>query len=139
MPNGTMKIYSRNSEDDTPKYPDIIKSLPHAFNTCLGQSTLVAADADESKEQTTATATSSDSTSTSSEPFIRDFILDAEVVAWDRVQHKIMPFQELSRRKKKDVEQSDITVQVCLFAFDLLYLNGQVNLVLGSLYLATAP
>ena len=38
-----------------------------------------------------------------------------------------MPFQELSRRKRKDVKVEDIEVQVCLFAFDLLYLNGEVR------------
>lgn len=37
-----------------------------------------------------------------------------------------MPFQELSRRKRKDVKVEDIQVRVCLFAFDLLYLNGEV-------------
>jgi len=37
-----------------------------------------------------------------------------------------MPFQELSRRKRKDVKVEDIQVRVCLFGFDLLYLNGEV-------------
>ena len=40
-----------------------------------------------------------------------------------------MPFQELSRRKRKDVKVEDIQVRVCLFAFDLLYLNGEVRKV----------
>jgi DNA ligase-1 len=38
-----------------------------------------------------------------------------------------MPFQELSKRKRKDVKVEDIQVRVCLFAFDLLYLNGDVR------------
>lgn len=38
-----------------------------------------------------------------------------------------MPFQELSKRKRKDVKVEDIQVRVCLFAFDLLYLNGEVG------------
>lgn len=38
-----------------------------------------------------------------------------------------MPFQELSKRKRKDVKVEDIQVRVCLFAFDLLYLNGEVS------------
>ena len=41
-----------------------------------------------------------------------------------------MPFQELSRRKRKDVKVEDIQVQVCLFAFDLLYLNGEVSIII---------
>jgi DNA ligase 1 len=40
---------------------------------------------------------------------------------------RLLPFQELSRRKRKDVKVEDIKVWVCLFAFDLLYLNGEVS------------
>ena len=46
----------------------------------------------------------------------------------------MMPFQELSKRKRKDVKVEDIQVRVCLFAFDLLYLNGEVS-VLAELQL----
>ena len=38
---------------------------------------------------------------------------------------KILPFQVLSTRKRKDVNEGTITVQVCLFAFDMLFLNGE--------------
>ena len=58
----------------------------------------------------------------------RSFVLDAEAVAIDRTTSKLMPFQELSRRKRKDVKVEDIEVCVCLFAFDLLYLNGEVSI-----------
>lgn len=34
----------------------------------------------------------------------------------------------LSTRARKNVEIEDITVGVCIFAFDLLYLNGQALL-----------
>lgn len=57
----------------------------------------------------------------------KSFVLDAEAVAIDRNTGMLMPFQELSRRKRKDVKVEDILVQVCLFAFDLLYLNGEVR------------
>ena len=56
-------------------------------------------------------------------------MLDAEAVAIDRTTGKLMPFQELSRRKRKDVKVEDIQVRVCLFAFDLLYMNGEVSLL----------
>lgn len=54
-------------------------------------------------------------------------MFDAEAVAIDRTTGKLMPFQELSKRKRKDVKVEDIQVRVCLFAFDLLYLNGEVR------------
>lgn len=34
----------------------------------------------------------------------------------------------LSTRARKNVEMEDIKVDVCIFAFDLLYLNGQALL-----------
>lgn len=55
--------------------------------------------------------------------------MDAEAVAIDRTSGKLMPFQELSKRKRKDVKVEDIQVRVCLFAFDLLYLNGEVSVL----------
>ncbi|KAH8926922.1 hypothetical protein BT69DRAFT_1187444, partial [Atractiella rhizophila] len=36
-----------------------------------------------------------------------------------------LPFQELSKRKRKDVKEEDIKVHVHLFAFDILFLNGE--------------
>ncbi|EJT98065.1 ATP-dependent DNA ligase [Dacryopinax primogenitus] len=87
---GTIKIFSRNSEDMSLKYPDLIDQLPGCINE----------------------GTSS-------------FVLDAEAVAIERATMNLLPFQELSRRKRKDVRAEDVQVTVCLFAFDLLYLNGE--------------
>ncbi|KAF7306912.1 DNA ligase [Mycena indigotica] len=90
LEDGTVGVFSRNSEDMSKKYPDLVEQLPN----CIKDST-------------------------------KSFVLDAEAVAIDRTTGKLMPFQELSRRKRKDVKVEDIQVRVCLFAFDLLYLNGE--------------
>lgn len=59
---------------------------------------------------------------------ISSFVLDCELVAYDREKQKILPFQVLSTRARKNVVISDIKVHVCIFAFDILYLNGQTLL-----------
>ncbi|KDN34129.1 LOW QUALITY PROTEIN: hypothetical protein RSAG8_12769, partial [Rhizoctonia solani AG-8 WAC10335] len=56
------------------------------------------------------------------------FILDAEVVAIDPHTGAIRTFQELSNRPRKDVNLQDVKVVVCVYAFDLMYLNGEVLL-----------
>ncbi|KAK7312606.1 hypothetical protein VNO77_36582 [Canavalia gladiata] len=59
---------------------------------------------------------------------VSSFVLDCELVAYDRAKQKILPFQVLSTRARKNVAMNDIKVDVCIFAFDLLYLNGQALL-----------
>lgn len=87
---GVAAIFSRNSEDLSKKYPDILAKL-HSWV----------------KEDT------------------KSFVLDCETVAWDVAEKKVLPFQQLMTRKKKDVKIEDVKVKVCVFAFDLLYLNGE--------------
>ncbi|KAL5565806.1 hypothetical protein UlMin_028970 [Ulmus minor] len=58
-------------------------------------------------------------------PSVKSFVLDCELVAYDREKQKILPFQILSTRARKNVVISDIKVDVCIFGFDMLYLNGR--------------
>lgn len=51
--------------------------------------------------------------------------MEGEVVAVDQVTGELKNFQTLTNRARKDVAIGSITIDVCLFAFDLMYLNGQ--------------
>lgn len=56
---------------------------------------------------------------------VGSFIMEGEVVAVDRESGDLKPFQTLTNRARKDVVIGSIKVDVCLFAFDLMYLNGE--------------
>lgn len=89
---GLSSIFSRNSEDLSKKYPDILAKLQ-----------------------------------TWIKPETKSFVLDCETVAWDVTTKKVLPFQQLMTRKRKDVKAEDVKVKVCVFAFDILFLNGEVS------------
>ncbi|KAI0534720.1 ATP-dependent DNA ligase [Xylaria digitata] len=56
---------------------------------------------------------------------VGSFIMEGEVVAVDQATGSLKNFQTLTNRARKDVAIGSITIAVCLFAFDLMYLNGQ--------------
>jgi DNA ligase-1 len=87
---GISNIFSRNSEDLSKKYPDILAKLPNWV-----------------KHGT------------------KSFVLDCETVAWDVEKQHVLPFQQLMTRKRKDVKAEDVKVKVCVFAFDILFLDGE--------------
>jgi DNA ligase-1 len=87
---GLAAIFSRNSEDLSNKYPDILAKL----NSWI-------------------------------KPETKSFVLDCETVAWDIEQKKVLPFQQLMTRKRKDVKVEDVKVKVCVYAFDMLFYNGE--------------
>jgi DNA ligase-1 len=62
------------------------------------------------------------------QPQLQSFIVDSEIVAVDPSDGGLKSFQELSNRARKDVEMSDIKVSVCVYVFDLMYLDGEVLL-----------
>lgn len=100
LADGKLAVFSRNSENMSVKYPDLVEQIPRCIR-----------------------------------PSVKSFVLDAEAAAWKKAElnpdtgvheaAKLLPFQELSRRKRKDVKAAEIKVKVKLFAFDLLYLNGE--------------
>lgn len=56
---------------------------------------------------------------------VSSFILEGEVVAVDRESGDLKTFQTLANRARKDVVIGAVTIDVCLFSFDLMYLNGE--------------
>lgn len=56
---------------------------------------------------------------------VSSFVLEGEVVAVNRETGDLKGFQTLTNRARKDVDIGSIKVEVCLFAFDLMYLNGE--------------
>ncbi len=59
---------------------------------------------------------------------VTSYVLDCEIVAYDKAQRTMLPFQILSTRKRKDEKVEDIKVSVIFQAFDILYLNGETLL-----------
>ncbi|KAF2702628.1 ATP-dependent DNA ligase [Pleomassaria siparia CBS 279.74] len=56
---------------------------------------------------------------------VSSFILEGEVVAIDRESGELKTFQTLANRARKDVLIGSVKIDVCLFSFDLMYLNGE--------------
>ena len=77
LEDGSVHIYSRNLENTTSKYPDIVGRMRQALV-----------------------------------PGIRSIVLDCEAQAWDSERNVFLPFQVLTTRKRKDVKEEDVKVQV---------------------------
>ena len=92
------QIFSRNLENMTETYPDIVEFIDNFIK--------------ESAEQKNKKVSS--------------FILDCEMVAYDKKNDKILPFQQLTTRSRKNVDLSTITIHVCMFCFDILLLNDEI-------------
>ena len=92
------QIFSRNLEDMTETYPDIVEFI----NNFIKES------AEKNNKQ------------------LNSFILDCEMVAYDKKNDKILPFQQLTTRSRKNVDLATITIHVCMFCFDILLLNDEI-------------
>jgi len=87
---GKCTIFSRNLENLTEQYPDIVDFILSG-----------------AKED------------------VKSFIIDSEIVAINPVTQKILPFQKLATRGRKNVDKNAIEINVCLYVFDILYFNGE--------------
>ena len=56
---------------------------------------------------------------------VKSFVMEGEVVAVDPDSGEMKTFQTLANRARKDVAIGAVKVNVCLFSFDLMYLNGE--------------
>lgn len=95
LSDGSVRVFSRNGDETTSRFPDLVNIMKESCSS--------------------AAAT---------------FVLDAEIVAIDRKHGcKLMSFQELSSRERgsKDslIALDSIKVDICVFAFDIMFANGE--------------
>lgn len=99
---GEISLFSRQQENITHQYPDIINGLRKSF---IGYH----AERDYSHAKRG-----------------KEAIIEGEVVAYDEAKEKLLPFQILmSRRRKHNVEDYVKKIPIRYFLFDLLYLDGK--------------
>ncbi|KAK2986757.1 hypothetical protein RJ640_010982 [Escallonia rubra] len=97
LADGSVRVFSRNGDETTSRFPDLINIIKESCS-----------------------------------PAAVTFILDAEIVAVDRKNgHKLMSFQELSSRERGSrnslIAVDSIKVDICVFAFDIMFANGEQN------------
>ena len=86
---GEVKLYSRNLDDVTYMYPDIVEGVKK-----------------EVKAQ--------------------EMIFEGEAIGFDPHSGNFLPFQETVQRKRKyDIAEKALEIPLKMFAFELLYLDGQ--------------
>ncbi|KAK9118640.1 hypothetical protein Scep_016733 [Stephania cephalantha] len=95
LDDGSVRIFSRNGDETTSRFPDLVNIINELCR-----------------------------------PTTVNFIMDAEVVAVDRKSGcKLKSFQELSSRDRGSrnslITATDIKVDICIFAFDVMFANGK--------------
>lgn len=117
-----VRLFSRHLEDMTDKYPDV----------CL---TALELTKDLTHDRASFPSEGFSEPSTEAQelldaPRVTSLIIDAEIVAIDKVTGEKRTFQELTNRAKKDVKVEDIKVVVDICAFDLMLINDVVRATL---------
>eukprot|EP00029_Vermamoeba_vermiformis_P011839 TRINITY_DN6643_c0_g1_i1.p1 TRINITY_DN6643_c0_g1~~TRINITY_DN6643_c0_g1_i1.p1 ORF type:complete len:477 (+),score=91.15 TRINITY_DN6643_c0_g1_i1:730-2160(+) len=113
---GSIKIFSRACEDHTKKFPEVLLMLPEILlspdTTFIIDCEIVAIKEDDVVPPVPVEMQiDNNNTGTEETKSPRTF--------------KILPFQLLATRARKEVKLEDIKVRVAMFAFDILYLNGE--------------
>ena len=93
----SVQLFSRNLENTTDRFPDVV--------------TMIKSGLASGKWKFNNANPSS-------------FIMDCEIVAFDPEINGILPFQTLSKRQRKNVDEHSISIDVLVIAFDLLYIDG---------------
>ncbi|KAG9394215.1 DNA ligase 1, DNLI1 [Carpediemonas membranifera] len=115
-PDGTtaIQIFSRNMEDMSRKYPDLV-------DVVAGCRAVISPEiADLIRNGSMDEAANDPNLEVGAE--VTSFVVDCEAVAYNVATSSILPFQTLMSRQKKVTDE--ITVDVALFAFDMILING---------------
>jgi ATP-dependent DNA ligase len=104
-----VRLFSRSLDEVSARFPEIVEALPRAFGAAA--SGTAEGEADGAADV----------------GGVRSVIIDGEICAVDDETGAVLPFQSLASRPRKapTAEQLEAGPSVCVFAFDLLELNGR--------------
>ena len=127
-------IFSRHCENKTDMFPDVVSAILRASRHTASPPEATASTAHPDASAAAADPATPSTTDSEAVRPARSFIVDSELVAVDRAaNNRLRAFQELSTRARGGtaggagdaVRESDVTVHVCVFLFDLLHIDGE--------------
>lgn len=74
-----------------------------------------------------------DSVLSSKSPDVKNFIIDAEIIAINTTTRKVLPFQNLMNLNSQKINNPNNDTGLCLFAFDILCYNNE-SLLMSPLF-----
>lgn len=125
---GRVALYSRNREDVTAGYPEIVEAFARV-------GALVETDVSAARDEAPAGPAEVGAPHLASEMLDQSaagIILDGELMAWDVRADRAMPFAVLSPRigRKRVTNEIRVSVPIVFMAFDLLFAGGELLLEL---------